>query len=190
MIYTFLLLNWGEKFYFKDLFIKIKRMCSINPGRSLLYGVIIALLSILSIAAIWHWSVQNTLPTIRGVGRMILLTLLSFPFFLIREFYFRNVQGQLGNSKRYEEYIVMVGIGIFMDNFLIVSIFLVGKLNLAYLPPYALYLLAWVIFSIIQNTTVTWVYINSGRNILGSTIFISIFYSWMIVVFFPSYGFL
>lgn len=190
IIYNFLLLNWEEQFSFKDLFIKIKRMCSIKPGRSILFGISIALISILSIAAIWHWSVQNTLPTIRGAGKMILLTLLSFPFFLIREFYFRNVQGRLKTSNKYEEYFTMVGIGIFMDNFLIVSIILVGKLNLAYLPPYALYLLAWVIFSIIQNITVTWVYINSGRNILGSTIFISIFYSWMIVVFFPSYGFL
>ncbi len=190
IIYNFLLLNWEEQFYFKDLFIKIKRMCSIKPGRSILFGIIIALISILSIAAIWHWSVQNTLPTIRGAGKMILLTLLSFPFFLIREFYFRNVQGRLETSNKYDEYFTMVGIGIFMDNFLIVSIILVGKLNLAYLPPYALYLLAWVIFSIIQNCTVTWVYMNSGRNILGSTIFISIFYSWMLVVFFPSYGFL
>jgi hypothetical protein len=141
-------------------------------------------------AAIWHWSVQNTLPTIRGVGRMIILTLLSFPLFLIRELYFRNVQGRLVNLKPYEEYILMLGIGIFMDNFLIISIFIIGKINLAYFPPYALYLLAWVIFSIIQNSTVTWVYIHSGRNLLGSTIFISILYSWMIVVFFPSYGFL
>ena len=165
-------------------------MCSIKPARSIFFGIIIALISILSIAAIWHWSVHHTLPTIRGAGKMILLTLISFPFFLIKEFYFRNVQGRLETSNKFEEYFVMVGIGIFMDNFLIISIIIIGKLNLAYLPPYALYLLAWVIFSIIQNITVTWVYINSGRNILGSTIFISIFYSWMIVVFFPSYGFL
>jgi pimeloyl-ACP methyl ester carboxylesterase len=190
IIYNILLLNWEEKFYFRDLFVRIKRMCSIKPTRSILFGIIIALLSILSIAAIWHWSVQNTLPTIRGVGKMILLTLISFPFFLIREFYFRNVQGRLPTLNQYEEYLFMVGIGIFMDNFLIVSFLLIGRLNLAYFPPYALYLLAWVIFSIIQNFTVTWVYMNSGRNILGSTIFISIFYSWMLVVFFPSYGFL
>ncbi|MFW9875490.1 MAG: alpha/beta hydrolase family protein [Candidatus Thorarchaeota archaeon] len=190
IILTFLLLSWMETFSFKYIFVMIKRSCSIKPARSLIYGVLIALISILSIASIWHWSVQNTLPTIRGAGRMILLTLISFPFFLIREFYFRNVQERLGNLMNYEEYIIMMGIGIFMDNFLIVLIIIIGKLNLAYLPPYALYLLAWVIFSIIQNCIVTWVYIHSGRNILGSTIFISIFYSWMIVVFFPSYGFL
>ncbi|MFW9880837.1 MAG: alpha/beta hydrolase family protein [Candidatus Thorarchaeota archaeon] len=190
IIFTFLLLNWEEKFSFKHLLIKIKRMCSIKPVSSIIFGVLTALLSILSIAAIWQWSVQNTLPTLRGVGRMVLITLISFPFFLIREFYIRNVQGQLPSLMKYEEYIMMLGIGIFMDNFLIILIIIVGKLNLAYLPPYALYLLAWVIFSIIQNSTVTWIYIHSGRNILGSTMFISIFYSWMLVVFFPYYGFL
>jgi len=190
VIYNLLLLNWEDRFSIKDLFIKLKRMCSITPFRSTLFGIIIALVSILSIAAIWHWSVQNTLPTINGAGRMVALTLISFPFFLIREFYLRNVQGQLINLKPYEEYIAMTGIGIFMDNILILIMIIIGKINLVYLPPYALYLLAWVLFSIIQNITVTWVYINSGRNILGSTIFISIFYSWMIVVFFPSYGFL
>jgi hypothetical protein len=183
-------LNWEEKFSIKDIFIKIKRMCSITPFRSTIFGIIIALVSILSIAAIWHWSVQNSLPTLNGAGRMVVLTLIAFPFFLIREFYLRNVQGQLITINPYQEYIVMAGIGIFMDNILILAMIVIGKINLVYLPPYALYLLAWVIFSIIQNITVTWVYIKSGRNILGSTIFISIFYSWMIVVFFPSYGFL
>jgi len=190
IVYNLLLLDWEERFSIKDIFIKLKRMCSITPFRSTLFGIIIAVVSILSIAAIWHWSVQNTLPTLNGVGRMVLLTLISFPFFIIREFYLRNVQGQLININKYVEYILMAGIGILMDNILILAMFIVGKINLVYLPPYALYLLAWVIFSIIQNITVTWVYINSGRNILGSTIFTSIFYSWMIVVFFPSYGFL
>ena len=107
----------------------------------------------------------------------------------MREFYFRSIQAKLKPETNYEEYIVMAGIGIFIDNFLILSIIFVGRLNLAYLPSYALYLLAWVLFSIIQNCTVTWVYANS-RNILSSTTFISIFYAWMMVVFFPSYGFL
>ncbi|MFX1312002.1 MAG: alpha/beta hydrolase family protein [Promethearchaeota archaeon] len=190
LIYIFILLGWEERFLFKHVPLKIKKMCSIHPGRSIIYGILIALLSILSIAAIWHWSVQNTLPTVREIGTMIIITLISFPFFLIREFYFRNVQGRLKTSYKYEEYFIMVGIGIFMDNFIIVSIIIIGRLNLAYLPGYALYLFVWVIFSIIQQLSVTWVYINSGRNILGSTIFLSIFYSWMLVVFFPSYGFL
>jgi hypothetical protein len=164
-------------------------MVSIQAIKSLTFGATVALISILSIAAIWHWSIQNTLPTLRGLGSIILITLTSFPFFFLREFYFRNIQNKLNTSNNYEEYLIMAGIGIFIDNFLVVSIILIGKMNLAYLPPYALYMIAWVIFSIIQNCTVTWVYIHS-RNILSSTIFISIFYAWMMVVFFPSYGFI
>ncbi|MFW9772485.1 MAG: hypothetical protein ACFFEO_10050, partial [Candidatus Thorarchaeota archaeon] len=89
-----------------------------------------------------------------------------------------------------QEYFAMVCIGVFMDNLVVTFIIFVGRIRLAYIPAEALYLLVWVIFSIIQNLAVTWIYINSGRNILGSTIFTSIFYSWMLVVFFPSYGFL
>lgn len=189
LMYNFILLNTRPKYTIKDFFYKAKSMSSSNPGRSIIFGFIIVLFSILSIAAIWHWSIQNTLPTLRGIGSIILLTIISFPFLFIREFYFRSIQNKLQYSTHYEEYFVMIGIGIFIDNFLILCIIIVGKLNFAYLPPYALYLLAWVVFSIIQNCTVTWVYIQS-RNILGSTIFSSIFYAWMLVVFFPSYGFL
>lgn len=190
IVYNFLLLNWQEQFSIKDFFLKIKSMISRNSGRSTIYGIVVGLMVILSIAAIWHWSVQNSLPTLEGVGRMILIILISFPFFLIKEFYYRNVQGRLRSLSQYEEYFVMVGVGIVMDNLLILFIIFIGKANLAYIPAYALYLLGWVIFSIIQHCAVTYVYMHSGRNILGSAIFISIFYSWMLVVFFPSYGFL
>ncbi len=190
VIYNIFLLNWQEQFSIKDFFLKIKSMVSHNPGRSTIYGSLVGLLVILSIAAIWHWSVQNTLPTLEGLGRMILIILSTFPFFLIKEFYYRNVQGRLKIFSRYDEYIIMVGIGILMDNLLILFIIAIGRINLAYIPAYALYLLGWVIFSIIQHCSVTYVYMNSGRNILGSAIFTSIIYSWMIVVFFPSYGFL
>ncbi|MCK4285779.1 MAG: hypothetical protein KAX18_06235, partial [Candidatus Lokiarchaeota archaeon] len=190
IVYNFLLLNWQDQFSIKDFFLKIKSMISRNSGRSTIYGIVVGLMVILSIAAIWHWSVQNSLPTLEGVGRMILIILISFPFFLIKEFYYRNVQGRLRSLSQYEEYFVMVGVGIVMDNLLILFIIFIGKANLAYIPAYALYLLGWVIFSIIQHCAVTYVYMHSGRNILGSAIFISIFYSWMLVVFFPSYGFL
>lgn len=189
LMYNFILLNTRPKYTIKDFYYKAKSMSSSNPGRSIIFGFIIALFSILSIAAIWHWSIQNTLPTLRGVSSIILITIISFPFLFIREFYFRSIQNKLQYSTHYEEYFVMVGVGIFIDNFLILCMIIIGKLNFAYLPPYALYLLAWVVFSIIQNCTVTWVYIQS-RNILGSTMFSSIFYAWMLVVFFPSYGFL
>jgi len=190
IVYNFLLLNWQEKFSMKDFFLRIKSMVSKNSGRSIIYGIVVGLMVISSIAAIWHWSVQNSLPTLEGVVRMILIILISFPFFLIKEFYYRNVQGRLKSLSRYDEYFVMVGVGILMDNLLILFILFVGRANLAYLPAYALYLLGWVIFSVIQHCSITYVYMNSGRNILGSAIFISIFYSWMLVVFFPTYGFL
>jgi pimeloyl-ACP methyl ester carboxylesterase len=190
IIYNFLLLNYKERFYLRTFPLKLKKMCSVKPGLSLLYGITTVLLLILSIAAVWHWSVQNTLPTLRGVGKMLFITLISFPFLLIREFYFRTVQGRINTSNRNEEYFGMVFIGLFMDNLVVSIIIMVGRMKLAYLPSDALYLLVWIMFSIIQNLAATWIYINSGRNILGSTIFTSIFYSWMLVVFFPSYGFL
>ncbi|MFX1455866.1 MAG: alpha/beta hydrolase [Promethearchaeota archaeon] len=190
IVYNFLLLNWEDRYSIKDFFIKIKSMTSYKPGRSVIYGAAIGVILILTIAAIWHWSVQNTLPTLEGLWRMLLIILISFPFFLIKEFYYRNVQGLLNTFSHYDEYIVMVGIGIIMDNLLILFIIFIGRINLAYVPAYALYLLGWVIFSIIQHCSVTYVYMNSGRNILGSTMFTSVFYAWMLVVFFPSYGFL
>jgi pimeloyl-ACP methyl ester carboxylesterase len=190
IIYNIFLLNWQEQYSIKDCFLKMKSMVSNYPGRSTFYGFLVGLIVILSIAGIWHWSVQNTLPTLEGLGRMLLIILASFPFFLIKEFYYRNVQGRLKIVSLYDEYIVMVGIGIIMDNLLILFIITIGRINLAYIPAYALYLLGWVIFSIIQHCSVTYVYMNSGRNILGSAMFISVFYSWMLVVFFPSYGFL
>jgi hypothetical protein len=190
VVYNFLLLNWQEKFSFKDFFLKIKSMTSRNSGRAIIFGIVVGLMVILSIAAIWHWSVQNSLPTLEGVVRMVLIILISFPFFLIKEFYYRNVQGRLKSLSQYDEYLVMVGVGILMDNLLILFILFVGKANLAYIPAYALYLLGWVIFSVIQHCSVTYVYMHSGRNILGSAIFISILYAWMLVVFFPTYGFL
>jgi hypothetical protein len=52
----------------------------------------------------------------------------------------------------------------------------------------ALALFVFILFSIIQQIITTWVYMYSGRNIVGSTLFLSIMYAWMIVNFFP-FGF-
>ena len=121
---------------------------------------------------------------------MVGLTLICFPFFLIKEFYFRNVQGCLKTSRRSIEYFSMVFIGIFMDNFLLGLSMLFKYSNLLYMPDNSRYVFGWVIFSIIQQFTTTWVYMWSGRNILGSTMFLSIFFAWMSVIFLPSFGFL
>ena len=144
---------------------------------------------IFSISAVYHWSVQYALPSPKEFGTIMGMTFIHFPFFLIKEFYFRNVQGKFKTKSPYREYFSMVGIGIFMDNLLIGLLMLITWLHLFSGPVSALYLSVWVMFSIYQQFAVTWVYMWSGRNILGSTIFLCIFYSWMAVIFFP-YGFL
>ncbi|NVM36868.1 MAG: hypothetical protein HWN81_14825 [Candidatus Lokiarchaeota archaeon] len=76
-----------------------------------------------------------------------------------------------------------------MDISLIAILMLISWLHLASILVGALYLYVWIRMMIYQQFAVTWVYMWSGRNILGSAIFLSIFYSWMSVIFFP-FGFL
>jgi len=170
-----------ERLGFKDIFSQIKIMCSANPKLSLIYGATAALLYTVSISALSHWSNTTTFPTFREVLLILYITALFFPFLLIKEFYFRIIQGQLNKSGRLKEYFKMTGLGIFIDNvlFLPVMIILWGSNSLA------LYLTVLILFSIIQQILVTWVYMHSGRNILGSTLFLCIFYAWMIINFYP-----
>jgi hypothetical protein len=141
-------------------------------------------------ATFWHWSVNNIMPTILEIGIMVGVAIISFPLFLIREFYFRIVQGRLKNTSRAKEYLKIVIISIFMDILIIGLIKLIGWSGLIPLPLGVLYLFVWIIFSIIQNIFTPWIYMWSGRNILGSTIFLSIFTAWMSIIFLPSFGFL
>ena len=190
IIFNFLILHKQEKLSIISFPLKIREMCLTNSRRSMIYGVLAGLLIIFSFAITWHWIPQNILPNLSEILTMIGIILISFPFFLIKEFYFRNVQGGLKTSNRSVEYFTMVCIGIFMDNFLIAMIKLFGWINLVYMPKNALYLSVWVVFSILQQFTTTWVYMWSGRNILGSTIFLSVFYAWMSIIYLPSFGFL
>lgn len=189
LTYNVIVMHRQEKLSIKRFPRKIKEMCSINPRRSIFYGIFASLPIILSLAAIWHTDPHNIMFNLKEVGMVILLTLVSFPFFLIKEFYFRNVHGRLKTPKRYREYLYMVSLGIFMDSFLILIIRFITWLNIIVIPFYILYLSVWIYFSIIQNIFTTWVYMWSGRNILGSTMFLSIFYAWMSVIFLPSIGF-
>ncbi|MEE9377177.1 MAG: alpha/beta fold hydrolase [Candidatus Lokiarchaeia archaeon] len=189
IIYYFLIMRRKENLSIKEFPLKIKEMSSTNSRLSIIFGILAALLLILAIAGIWHWSVQYTLPSYIEIGTIMGMTLIYFPFFLIKEFYFRNVQGKLKTTNKIKEYFSMVGIGIFMDSFLIGIIMLISWLHLASVPISALYLYVWVRFLIYLQFASTWVYMWSGRNILGSTIFLCIFYSWMSVIFYP-FGFL
>jgi len=179
IMYYFLLRE--ERLGFRDIPSKIKIMYATNPKQSIYYGVIVGLLFTTSITALTHWSNTATIPTSREALVILYITALFFPFLLVKEFYFRIIQGRLEESNRLKEYFKMTGIGIFIENILFVPVMLLlwGSDFLA------LALTVLILFSIIQQILVTWVYMHSGRNILGSTLFLCIFYAWMIVNFYP-----
>jgi len=188
-VYTFLIL-FRKKRSIKIFLIKIKGMSLAKPRLSLIYGIFSSLLIISAMAVGWHWSIKNIQTSANDIVNIIGLTLICFPFFFIKEFYFRNVQGCLKTSRRSIEYFSMVFIGIFMDNFLLCGVIFLKYANLFYMPINSLYVFGLMIFSIIHQFTTTWVYMWSGRNILGSTTFLSIFFAWMSIIFLPSFGFL
>lgn len=165
---------------------RLKKMYEKDAGSSIAYGIISALIATAVISSIMHWSVTAAFPTLREVGSIFAMVLLFFPFILIKEFYFRQVQGQIRTENNVKEYFGMTGIGILMDNALIIpAALLVWQHPNSSIAFIALALSVVVAFSIIQQLFVTWIYIYSGRNILGSSIFLCIFYAWMIINFFP-----
>jgi len=188
-VYTFLIV-FRKKRSIKAFPLKIKGMLIVNPRLSLIYGIISSLLIISAMAIGWHWSVNNIQTSAIEIVNILGLTLICFPFFFIKEFYFRNVHGFLKTSKRSIEYFTMVIIGIFMDNFSLFVVVLLKYANLFYMPINSLYVFGLIIFSIIHQVTTTWVYMWSGRNIIGSTTFLTIFFAWMSIIFLPSFGFL
>lgn len=183
LIYYLLILR-KEKLGITKIPSKFKDMCSTNLKKSLMYGAIAGLLFIASISLVSHWSTQASIPTLREILIMLWIIILFFPFLMVKEFNLRMIQGRLNESSRLKEYFKMTGIAIFIDNIVFVPIMLLlwGSDFLA------LALTVVILFSIMQQILVTWVYMHSGRNILGSTLFLCIFYSWMIINFFP-FGF-
>ena len=190
LFYPFLIMSSEGKFSFKIYFLKIKMMYSTLFKSSMVFGIASALLLILSLPMFWNLPYQSVIIIGEKFGFLIGLILISFPLLFIKEFYFRIIQGKLKKSKIYKEYIKTVLAGILMDNLIIFMIFSVSWINFLYMPVNLLYLSIWIRFSIIQNILVTWIYIYSERNILGSTIFSSIIYAWLSVIIFPSYGFI
>ncbi|MHA1147982.1 MAG: alpha/beta hydrolase [Promethearchaeota archaeon] len=170
----------------KDLPDKIKIMCPNNPYQAILYGILIGVIIPTGIASLMHWSNNASFLTAREIGTVFGICLLFFPFLFIKEFFLRGIQERMAQSNRIKEYFSMVGLGIILENILIILLMAVTwqstNFDLAFV---ALAMTALVIFSIIQQFLVTWVYMHSGRNILGSTTFLCILFGWMIVCFFP-----
>jgi len=185
IIMYYFIIRKNEKLGFRHIPSKIKAMCSGNPWRSIVFGIIAAVLLALGIASIANWTTIITIPTTREIGTIFGLTILFFPWILIKEFYFRTVQGQLKFSNRFKEYFGMVGLGFLMDTLLFIPPMILCWGQGSIFGFLALILTVEVIYSVIQQILVTWVYMYSGRNILGSAMFLCIFYAWMIVNFYP-----
>ncbi len=188
LIMYYLIIRKTEKLSFKVIPSKIKMMCSGTPWRAILYGILSAVLLALGITAIADWSTIITFPTPREFGTIFGMVILFFPWLLIKEFYFRTVQGQLKFSNRFKEYFTMVGVGLIMDSLLLVPPMILCWGQDQIFGFLALVLTVVLLYSVIQQILVTWVYMYSSRNILGSTIFLCIFSAWMMINFYP-FGF-
>jgi len=175
----------NKKFQFQQISSGMKEMSSPSPLQSLVYGVISGIICIVALMAVFDWSIVTSIPTTREVGVIFSLTILLFPFFFMKEFYLRGyVQERLKETGRIREYFTMVVIAILIDIFIFIPVMLIGwhSVSLSFV---ALALTAVTLFTIFQQVLVTWVYMNSGRNILGSTVFYCILFAWMVICFFP-----
>jgi dienelactone hydrolase len=164
---------------------RIKEMSSTSPVHSLLYGFIAGIVSIAALIAAFDWSIVASLPTIRETGVIFSLVFLLFPFFFLKEFYLRGfIQERLIYSSRIKEYFVMLIIAILIDIFVFFPVMAIGWQSSS-LSFVALALTAVTLFIIFQQVLTTWVYMNSGRNVLGSTVFYCILFAWMVICFYP-----
>ncbi|MHA1249228.1 MAG: alpha/beta hydrolase [Candidatus Helarchaeota archaeon] len=187
--YFLILRRRSKKLKIRDFSVEFKELMSKNWARSSIFGVIAAILVMLTITSISHWSNSPIFLTGREIGTVIGMTILFFPWILVKEFYLRNIQRRLKTKNNIIEYFQMLGIGILIENIVLFPIMCITwanpNSNIAFL---ALALFVFILFSIIQQILVTWVFMHSGRNITGSALFLSIIYSYMIVNFFP-FGF-
>ncbi|MBD3230671.1 MAG: alpha/beta fold hydrolase, partial [Candidatus Lokiarchaeota archaeon] len=149
---------------------KMNELISKNWGRSVIFGIISAIIFTTTITLSTTWSNSPILLTIREIGAIIGMTILFFPLLLFKEFYFRTIQSKLKNEHKTIEYFEMLGLGVLIDNILVVPIMLFawGDTPISFV---ALALFVFILFSIIQQIITTWVYMYSGRNIVGSTLF-------------------
>ncbi len=174
-----------KKLQLQSLPAGMKEMSSISPFHSIFYGVISGVVCIAALMAVFDWSIVTSIPTTREVGVIFSLTILLFPFFFLKEFYLRGyIQERLKETGRLREYFTMVMIAILVDIFIFIPVMMIGWQSVS-LSFVALALTAVTLFTIFQQVLVSWVYMNSGRNILGSTIFYCILFAWMVICFFP-----
>ncbi|MFX0108434.1 MAG: hypothetical protein ACFE7R_09140, partial [Candidatus Hodarchaeota archaeon] len=116
---------------------------------------------------------------------IISLVFLLFPFFFLREIYLRGfIQERLRYPSKIKEYFIMLVIAILIDTAVFIPIMMIGWQS-EFLSAIVVSLTPVVLFAVFQNVLLTWVYMNSGRNIIGSTTFYCILFAWMIIIFYP-----
>ena len=175
----------SRKLQLEMILTRIKEMSSTSPYLSLAYGVIAGIVSVVALIAMFDWSIVVSMPTTRETGVIFSLVVLLFPFFFIREFYLRGfIQERLKYASKIREYFTMLIIAILIDILIFIPVMIVGWQSVS-LSFVALALTAVTLFIIFQQVLTTWVYMNSGRNILGSTVFYSILFAWMVICFYP-----
>ena len=175
----------GHKLHLQDILVRIKEMISNSPFESLLYGFVIGIVSIVAIMLLFDWSIVTSIPTTREIGVIFSLTFLLYPFFFMKEFYLRGfIQERLRHSSRIKEYFTMVVIAILIDIAIFIPVMMIGWQTVT-LSFVALALTAVTLFIIFQHVLTTWIYMNSGRNVLGSTLFYCIIFAWMVICFYP-----
>jgi len=182
LIFSFIIRR-NKELEFKELQTTLKSLYQTQPERAITYGLLVAILSIVLLTAISHWNSNTTIPTVRELGTIIMLSIVFFPFLFIKEIYFRLIQNQLTFKGNLHEYFTMTGIAILMDTALLVPVMIImwGKFL-------ALAITAFIAIIILQHIPTTWVFMFSGRsqrNILGSSVFLTIFFAWIIINFFP-----
>ena len=174
-----------RKLQFQILLAKIKEMSSNSPFLSIVYGVIAGIVSVIAFIAMFDWNIVASIPTTRETGVIFSLVFMLFPFFFLREFYLRGfIQECLKQTGRIREYFTMLIIAILFDILIFVPVMIIGwqSVSLSFI---ALALTFVTLFIIFQQILTTWVYMNSGRNILGSTIFYCILFAWMVICSYP-----
>jgi hypothetical protein len=151
----------------------------------LLYGITTGIVSVGLFIAMFGWNIVVSMPTPRENGVIFSLVILLFPFFFLREFYLRGfIQEHLNPTGRIREYFTMIFIAILLDTIIFIPVMMIGWQSVS-LSFVALALTFVMLFIIFQQVLTTWVYMNSGRNILGSTVFYCILFAWMVICAYP-----